>query len=38
VIEHRANNLLKRDEDGAMFALAFLDVDNFQAHQRLLRP
>ena len=30
VIEHRANNLLKRDEDGAMFALAFLDVDNFK--------
>jgi c-di-GMP phosphodiesterase Gmr len=30
VIEHRANNLLMRDEDGAMFALAFLDVDNFK--------
>jgi diguanylate cyclase (GGDEF)-like protein len=30
VIEHRANNLLKRDEDGAMFALAFLDIDNFK--------
>jgi c-di-GMP phosphodiesterase Gmr len=30
VIEHRANNLLMGDEDGAMFALAFLDVDNFK--------
>ena len=30
VIEYRANNLLMRDEDGAMFALAFLDVDNFK--------
>jgi c-di-GMP phosphodiesterase Gmr len=30
VIEHRANNLLKRDEGDAMFALAFLDVDNFK--------
>jgi diguanylate cyclase (GGDEF)-like protein len=30
VIEHRANNLLMGDEGGAMFALAFLDVDNFK--------
>jgi c-di-GMP phosphodiesterase Gmr len=30
VIEHRANNLLKHDDDGVKFALAFLDVDNFK--------
>jgi c-di-GMP phosphodiesterase Gmr len=30
VIEHRANNLLMGNESGTMFALAFLDVDNFK--------
>jgi diguanylate cyclase (GGDEF)-like protein len=30
VIEHRVNNLLKRDSAHGHFALAFLDVDNFK--------
>ena len=30
VIEHRVNNLLKRDTAQGHFALAFLDVDNFK--------
>ena len=30
VIEHRVNNLLKRDSAQGHFALAFLDVDNFK--------
>ena len=30
VIEHRANNLLQRDEPHGKFALAFLDIDNFK--------
>jgi diguanylate cyclase (GGDEF)-like protein len=30
VIEHRANSLLKTDDGGTKFALAFLDVDNFK--------
>jgi cyclic di-GMP phosphodiesterase Gmr len=30
VIEHRANNLLQRDQPDAKFALAFLDIDNFK--------
>jgi diguanylate cyclase (GGDEF)-like protein len=30
VIEHRANGLLRPGRDGARFALAFLDIDNFK--------
>jgi cyclic di-GMP phosphodiesterase Gmr len=30
VIEHRANGLLRSDDGGTKFALAFLDVDNFK--------
>ena len=30
VIEHCANGLLKRDNGGGKFALAFLDIDNFK--------
>jgi cyclic di-GMP phosphodiesterase Gmr len=30
VIEHRANSLLQRDQPHGMFALAFLDIDNFK--------
>ena len=30
VIEHRANNLLSRHEPQRLFALAFLDIDNFK--------
>jgi len=30
VIEHRADSLLKHDEGGVRFALAFLDIDNFK--------
>src|SRR5262249_40765731 len=30
VIEHRVNDLLKRDRSDRRFALAFLDIDNFK--------
>jgi cyclic di-GMP phosphodiesterase Gmr len=30
VIEHRVNNLLRRDDPSGRFALAFLDIDNFK--------
>jgi c-di-GMP phosphodiesterase Gmr len=30
VIEHRVTGLMRRSDDGAKFALAFLDIDNFK--------